>query len=463
MSEEIVSVFVGGQGPTGPNKIATASDFPAATDGRYARSGVVALGSVSGAVNCDLSAGAVFTATLTGDCTFSFTNWPSGSVLAEPVLIAQQDGTGGHAIGVSPTPVWTPSGPPEFSTAPGSLSVLSLWSPDNGVHVYASNPTDASIPMTVPMGLLSPDAPQVSGTWEISGNPPALTNPSNTPTDIIGHDHNLAAGTWNLDLLYAKGSSYGAMGVELDGAIVQTIDQSGASVANAFTPVTMVVPTSGIHRVSFTPNTGYSFPSTAVSDDFNRSNEVPLSQAGAWSASAVHGASALLSTDASGHAVASASPAASFRVATVSVPCEIWAVESATATNGYAELDLLLDPTSATFNGYGIFRSFTSWMLYRNDNGVATNIIPMFNPFGGVNGGGTAFGMSIRTGGLIDLWVMYSGVWQSIAQVTDTTYSGPFHATLWTYTTGQFDSFATGAIVTPSQINIQAAGWRRVS
>lgn len=95
---------------------------------------VVALGTVSGTVNCDLSAGVAFTATLTGDTTFQFTNWPSG--LVEPEIYTAQDSSGGHAITVTGV-TWEPTGaPPSFSTAPNAVNIIPVASFNSGSNIY---------------------------------------------------------------------------------------------------------------------------------------------------------------------------------------------------------------------------------------------------------------------------------------------------------------------------------------
>lgn len=96
---------------------------------------VVALGNVSGTVTCNLSAGIAFTATITGDTTFQFTNWPSAG-LVEPEIYTVQDGTGGHAISVTGV-VWEPTGsPPTFSTAPGAVNIIPVASFNGGTNTY---------------------------------------------------------------------------------------------------------------------------------------------------------------------------------------------------------------------------------------------------------------------------------------------------------------------------------------
>ena len=95
---------------------------------------VVSLGSVSGTVTCDLSTGVAFLATLTGDTTFQFSNWPSG--LVEPEIYTQQDSTGGHAITLSGV-TWEPTGsPPTFSTSPNAVNIIPVASFNGGTNVY---------------------------------------------------------------------------------------------------------------------------------------------------------------------------------------------------------------------------------------------------------------------------------------------------------------------------------------
>jgi hypothetical protein len=98
-------------------------------------SAVVALGTVSGTVTCDLSQGTVFTATISGDTTFQFSGWPSGG-LCEPVLYVTQDSTGGYTISVTGV-TWEPNGvAPAFATAAGSVNIIPLSSPDEGTTIY---------------------------------------------------------------------------------------------------------------------------------------------------------------------------------------------------------------------------------------------------------------------------------------------------------------------------------------
>lgn len=87
-------------------------------DGLTGRLKIVALGSVSGTVNIDLSAGQVFTATLTGNTTLNFENAPAGSTYAVFAFLRLTN-PGAHTLAFSGgtfkmptagTPTWTASG-----------------------------------------------------------------------------------------------------------------------------------------------------------------------------------------------------------------------------------------------------------------------------------------------------------------------------------------------------------------
>lgn len=88
----------GDTGATGPKGDTgdTGATGPAGADGHILT--VVDLGSVSGAVAIDLSAGHVFTLTLTGDVTLSLTGLPTAGTLCEAELRLLQDATGGRAV-----------------------------------------------------------------------------------------------------------------------------------------------------------------------------------------------------------------------------------------------------------------------------------------------------------------------------------------------------------------------------
>lgn len=96
-----VHTLKGDQGDTGP-KGDTGDQGPKGDTGAAGVDGhiltVVALGSVSGAVAIDLSAGQVFTLTMTGNVTLSLTNLPAAGTIVEAELRLLQDATGGRTV-----------------------------------------------------------------------------------------------------------------------------------------------------------------------------------------------------------------------------------------------------------------------------------------------------------------------------------------------------------------------------
>lgn len=93
---------------------------------------------VSGTKNLNLGAYRVFDVSVIGTTTFTFTNIPSSGTAVSWTLILHQDSTG-RAITL-PTSVEFPNGDsvPNFTTA-NETSILSFYSVDGGVIVYASS------------------------------------------------------------------------------------------------------------------------------------------------------------------------------------------------------------------------------------------------------------------------------------------------------------------------------------
>lgn len=130
---------------------------------------VVPLGSVSGAVTCDLSQGLCFTGTVTGDVTVSFTNWPSGSILTEPLLILTNDATGGHAISLTGV-VWEPAGvSPTFDTAASHINLIPVSSPDQGGHIYGVTGGAVSKATVLATGITAADLPSAAPAFVRAG------------------------------------------------------------------------------------------------------------------------------------------------------------------------------------------------------------------------------------------------------------------------------------------------------
>lgn len=122
--------------PSSGQALLASSSSAASWSNISATSGVLALGNVTGAVNLDLSQASVFTATITGATTFSFMNWPGGSVTTAPTVIATEDSVGSHAITYQNI-TWLPIGTtPTFQQSASQVNVTSFFSTNNGTTIF---------------------------------------------------------------------------------------------------------------------------------------------------------------------------------------------------------------------------------------------------------------------------------------------------------------------------------------
>lgn len=78
-------------------------------------------GNMSGAVSFDLSAGNVFYGTVTGNCTFSFTNAPSDASF----IVLELTNAGAHTITWPAGTRWPGGSPPTFSTS--GVDVVTIY------------------------------------------------------------------------------------------------------------------------------------------------------------------------------------------------------------------------------------------------------------------------------------------------------------------------------------------------
>jgi hypothetical protein len=94
---------------------------------------IVALGSVSGAVNIDCAAGQFFTLTLSGNATLTIINAPTGSVYMFPILfrIATAGFTPTFAGG---TFKWVAGAPPTWTATAGRCDNVSFETEDAGAN-----------------------------------------------------------------------------------------------------------------------------------------------------------------------------------------------------------------------------------------------------------------------------------------------------------------------------------------
>lgn len=224
---------------------------------------VVSLGNVSGTVVCDLSKGVGFTATLTGNTTINFSNWPAAPALTEPLLVLTQDTVGGHTITVTGV-VWEPSGtPPIFNTAAGSVNVIPLSSPDQGAHLYGSTGPD----VVDPIGATKALTPFVgytvnAGTWGFGLNSGklfagSLVNTSQASGDSMSMSIELTAGTWTLSAILHQSAAAGIATFELNGTQIGTWDgYASAAVFNVVHAITgIAVATTGAQTLTMLSNT----------------------------------------------------------------------------------------------------------------------------------------------------------------------------------------------------------------
>lgn len=95
------------------------------------------VGSVSGAVNVDLSLANVFTYTLTGTTTFTFINPPASGTNKPFTLIIRQDATGSRTATFNGAK-WTDSIAPTLTTTPNKYDVLTFFTVDGGSSYFAT-------------------------------------------------------------------------------------------------------------------------------------------------------------------------------------------------------------------------------------------------------------------------------------------------------------------------------------
>ena len=101
---------------------------------------VVALGNTGAATTVNLAAGTIFTATLTDDCTFTFSN-PNGtaSTGSSFTLILTNDATPDRTR-VWPASVKFADGTQQFTNTAGATDVWFFFTPDGGTTYYGSSP-----------------------------------------------------------------------------------------------------------------------------------------------------------------------------------------------------------------------------------------------------------------------------------------------------------------------------------
>ena len=102
---------------------------------------VTAIGNTSTAATVDLSLGTVFTATLTGNCTFTFSN-PNGvaTTASSFTLILTNDATPSRSIVWPATVLYSDGAAPARTTAANATDIWFFFTPDGGSTYYGSIP-----------------------------------------------------------------------------------------------------------------------------------------------------------------------------------------------------------------------------------------------------------------------------------------------------------------------------------
>ena len=102
---------------------------------------VTALGNTGTAVTIDCDDGNVFTATLTGNCTFTLASANSTSNRATSfTLVLTNDGTAGRTVAFAGGTFYYPGGSVVRSTDADAVDIWFFFSPDNGTNWYVSIP-----------------------------------------------------------------------------------------------------------------------------------------------------------------------------------------------------------------------------------------------------------------------------------------------------------------------------------
>jgi hypothetical protein len=123
-----------------------------------------ALGSISGAVTLNATTAGVYSATLTGNATFTFSGAVSGSA-SSLTLYLSQNATGGYTSTWPGSVSWLGGSAPTLNTAANALNVLVFESLNDGATWYGSLITGAPpLPLTVLEGGTGLSAGGAAGT-----------------------------------------------------------------------------------------------------------------------------------------------------------------------------------------------------------------------------------------------------------------------------------------------------------
>lgn len=137
-------IVVGGGPGAAPSTSSLAAISAAVTTGSYLKvtgfaDTVTALGNTGTAINIDVTSGGVFTATLTGNCTFTL-RYPVASGASSFTLILTNDGTAGRTVAWSGGAFRFPGGAASLSrtTTASAVDIWVFFTPDGGTTWYGN-------------------------------------------------------------------------------------------------------------------------------------------------------------------------------------------------------------------------------------------------------------------------------------------------------------------------------------
>lgn len=87
---------------------------------------VTALGNITGAVTVPLAPGTIYTATLTGNVTFTWSAAPASGFVADIELRLTQDSTGSRTVSWPANGKWPGASPFVLSTAPSAMDIVGV-------------------------------------------------------------------------------------------------------------------------------------------------------------------------------------------------------------------------------------------------------------------------------------------------------------------------------------------------
>lgn len=138
------NVLLGGGASTAITSTSLLATSAAVTTGTYIKAAgyadtVTALGNTGTAINVDVTSGGVFTATLTGSCTFTL-RYPVSSGASSFVLILTNDATPGRTVAFAGGTFKYPDGSVTRTTTANATDIWFFMTPDGGTTYYVSIP-----------------------------------------------------------------------------------------------------------------------------------------------------------------------------------------------------------------------------------------------------------------------------------------------------------------------------------